>query len=459
MNSTQLLNFAAALMIACLVGGPRAARAEQEGIPLTKQETVEGETHTSGYEETREPRFLHPTNWGEPGTFRVRSAESFPAGTIAFGIGGEFYSVRNAPIANGRADTLAESLFVGWAPDDQLTVSVARKGSSTTFGSPSQLVSSLGDFNFSGMYSFELNEYMHLAPIVNILVASNFNSLTPSGTTISVGAGLAYTLGLDWLAGLPLYVHANLLYHMPQIRDPGPAGFTTQNFFDFSRYNTLYAGLAAELQLGDFIPFLEFNQTVQMGSPIGYGSSPSQIGLGARFTPLSNKSFSFLVGADVGLGKPNSFGGIPFTSDYQIFAQLSYTVGVSQTERKHYYTTQDVGVVDRKFVIRKNIRFEVNSATLTQDSKPLLNEIAEVIRRNNVRKLLIVGHTDSTHTEGYNLALSEKRAAAVKTYLVTQGVEADVLQVKGMGKRKPRASNLTESGRSKNRRVEFFILE
>ncbi|NDC25939.1 MAG: OmpA family protein [Proteobacteria bacterium] len=110
-------------------------------------------------------------------------------------------------------------------------------------------------------------------------------------------------------------------------------------------------------------------------------------------------------------------------------------------------------------MIRKNILFKVGKADILRQSTGLLDQIAEVIKENKVRKLLISGHTDSTHTESYNLQLSLARANSVKAYLVTKGIPEDSLVTQGFGKRKPKASNATEKGRSQNRRVEFFILE
>ncbi|MFM8314711.1 MAG: OmpA family protein, partial [Deltaproteobacteria bacterium] len=178
----------------------------------------------------------------------------------------------------------------------------------------------------------------------------------------------------------------------------------------------------------------------------------------ARFTPLNNKSLAVLLGGDIAVNRSVT-AGVPFSPGYQIIGQVSYTFGLHTTERKHYYTTKDVNIVDRKFVIRKRINFKVGKAIIEPSSYGLLDEIAQVIQQNQVKKLLIAGHTDSTHSEEYNLKLSNDRANAVKTYLISKGVSGDILSTQGFGKRKPIASNATEAGRQENRRVEFFILE
>ncbi len=436
-------------------GKPKERPIEQREFVKGEDKTVEGETEIRN-------NYIYSSNWGEAGIFRVRSAESLPNGALSFGIGGEFYSVTNPlpTFGPGKATTIAESLFVGYSPTQNLTLSVERRNSSTTFGDPQQLISSLGDFNFSGMYSFKINESLFVAPIANILVASNFNALSPAGQTLSAGFGLAGTYGFLETSGLPLFLHANALFHLPEIRtSKTTANLEPEMFFNFSRYNTFTLGLGAEYKLGAYlIPFVEYWNTTHINSGLGFGKTPSKISVGSRITPLENKSFALLLGTDIALGK-GVVAGVPFSPDFQIIGQASYTFGLTSTERKHYYTTNDVSVVDRKFVIRKIIKFKVGKAELDPESHSLLDQIADVIKQNNVKKLLIAGHTDSSHSEDYNLKLSLDRANSVKRYLVGKGIGSETILTQGYGKRKPRASNATEEGRAINRRVEFFILE
>ena len=440
----------------------RAPDAEPNTKPIivNTTQTVEGEEETYALESTHRAERIYPSNWGQAGIFRVRSAESLPEGTLTFGVGGEFYSISNSPVpaSTAHANTIAESLFLGYAPTRNLTLSVMRRNSSTTFGNPQELISSLGDINFSGLYSFPLSPSVAVAPIANFLIASNFNRLSPSGNTFSVGFGGALTYSLYPSLGTPLYFHANLLYHMPQIRSASLPTVQPEAYFNFSRYDTVTLALGAEYKLGDFIPFMEFTDTIQANSGLSFGNSPSKLSFGSRFIPLENKSLAFLLGFDVGVGK-GIVAGTPFNPDYQILGQISYTVGIHNTERKHYYTTKDVNIVDRKFIIRKNVNFQVGKAVLLSESHALLNQIASVIKQNRVKRLLVVGHTDSSHTDDYNVKLSLDRANAVKSYLVGQGIPEEAISTQGYGKRKPRASNLTEAGRALNRRVEFFILE
>jgi len=312
--------------------------------------------------------------------------------------------------------------------------------------------------NFSGTYSFPLSPSAAIAPIVDVMIASNFNNLAPAGNTVSAGLGAAFSYSLYPALSIPLIVHSNAIYHSAQVRGTAPLAIAPESFFNFSRYDTITLGLGAEYRMGDFIPFLELYDTVETGGNLSFGNSPSKATIGTRITPIENKSLAILVGADVGIGRGRAVG-VPYSPPYQIIGQLSYTVGVSQTERKHYMTTQDVNVVDRKFIIKKNISFKIGSAELMPESTTVLDQIAEVIKENKVRRLLIIGHTDSSAPEDYNIKLSLDRATTVKKYLVGKGVAEESLIAQGYGKRKPRASNATESGRAQNRRVEFFILE
>jgi len=97
--------------------------------------------------------------------------------------------------------------------------------------------------------------------------------------------------------------------------------------------------------------------------------------------------------------------------------------------------------------------FAFNSADIEPDSKPVLEEIARDLRSNPAVRLEIQGLTDDIGGASPNLALSEKRAAAVKSFLVSVGVDAGRLASKGYGLSVPVADNATPDGRARNRRV------
>jgi outer membrane protein OmpA-like peptidoglycan-associated protein len=100
------------------------------------------------------------------------------------------------------------------------------------------------------------------------------------------------------------------------------------------------------------------------------------------------------------------------------------------------------------------ILFDTDSDHLKAESKPTLDALIAAARTEPAWSFGIEGHTDNVGGDGHNQALSEKRALAVKAYLVAAGVDAGRLSTQGFGASKPVASNDTELGRSQNRRVE-----
>jgi OOP family OmpA-OmpF porin len=116
---------------------------------------------------------------------------------------------------------------------------------------------------------------------------------------------------------------------------------------------------------------------------------------------------------------------------------------------------------DNKIEIHEKIQFEYNDAKIKEVSFSLLNEIADVIKKNpHIKKIQIEGHASSEGGADYNLKLSDRRAKSVREYLVSKaGIAEDMLIAKGFGITRPIASNDDEAGREKNRRVEFNIVE
>ncbi len=101
------------------------------------------------------------------------------------------------------------------------------------------------------------------------------------------------------------------------------------------------------------------------------------------------------------------------------------------------------------------ILFDLNLATIKPESETVLEEVLKMLKAEPTWKITIEGHTDSSGTLAFNQTLSEKRAIAVKDYLVKHGISAERLQTKGFGSSKPVADNATEAGRAQNRRVEL----
>ena len=102
--------------------------------------------------------------------------------------------------------------------------------------------------------------------------------------------------------------------------------------------------------------------------------------------------------------------------------------------------------------------FDFNSAVPRPESGPLLDLIAENMRRDVPdAALTVLGHTDAVGTDAYNIELSKRRAANVMAALVQRGVNPDLLSEVAIGKAQPIAPNDTADGRARNRRVEFLV--
>lgn len=119
-----------------------------------------------------------------------------------------------------------------------------------------------------------------------------------------------------------------------------------------------------------------------------------------------------------------------------------------------------VEVRDNKIEIHEKILFAKDKADILPESFGLVDEIADVFKKNpQIKKVRIKGHTDSDGADAYNLTLSDKRVKSVMKYLVDHGVEEARLEAKGYGETEPLVPNDSDENKAKNRRVEFEILK
>lgn len=104
------------------------------------------------------------------------------------------------------------------------------------------------------------------------------------------------------------------------------------------------------------------------------------------------------------------------------------------------------------------ILFDFDSANLKAQAKDNVKSLAGSLEKYPDTEIKVIGHTDNKGTEAYNMSLSERRAASVKAYAVTQGVPSSRLTTVGKGFSEPIADNATDAGRTANRRVEIVIV-
>lgn len=113
--------------------------------------------------------------------------------------------------------------------------------------------------------------------------------------------------------------------------------------------------------------------------------------------------------------------------------------------------------IKAKAISLSGIYFVTDSAELKSESIAVLNATAETLKANPGVAVEIAGHTDSTGEADYNQSLSERRANAVREYLVSQGVDRSQLSANGYGESESVADNSTTEGRAENRRVELRV--
>jgi OOP family OmpA-OmpF porin len=111
--------------------------------------------------------------------------------------------------------------------------------------------------------------------------------------------------------------------------------------------------------------------------------------------------------------------------------------------------------VRQSIVIQADALFDFDKSVVRPDGKKSIDEALAKLQGVDLEMVIATGHTDSIGTEAYNQKLSERRAAAVKDYLVSKGIPSAKITTIGKGKTQPVATNKTKEGRQKNRRVDI----
>lgn len=105
------------------------------------------------------------------------------------------------------------------------------------------------------------------------------------------------------------------------------------------------------------------------------------------------------------------------------------------------------------------VRFDLDSAVLHEESIPMLLELAEFLGSSGIERVEIQGHTDEQGSPAYNMRLSRQRADSVRAFLVEAGIDPQRLRTKGFGQRRPLSPDGSVDSRARNRRVEFVIVQ
>jgi outer membrane protein OmpA-like peptidoglycan-associated protein len=139
---------------------------------------------------------------------------------------------------------------------------------------------------------------------------------------------------------------------------------------------------------------------------------------------------------------------------------INKTIILHQTEmasKNSKFIIDSKGAPDERIVL-KNVLFDFDKYTLRDESTAELDKWVSFLKSNPGLKIEISGHTDNKGSAQYNLELSENRAKTVRDYFVSHGISADRIKWKGYGLGQPVATNLTEEGRQKNRRIEIKFI-
>jgi len=191
-------------------------------------------------------------------------------------------------------------------------------------------------------------------------------------------------------------------------------------------------------------PYTRETQTSKAVKGAGIGAAAGAV---AGLLTKGDKLQNALIGAGVGA---IAGGGVGYYMDVQEakLRQRLEGTGVSVTRVGDNITLN----------MPSNITFALNSADLNAQFFNVLEGVALVLKEYNKTVVEVAGHTDSTGSDDYNLKLSQRRADAVASYLVGQGIKRERLITVGAGEAYPIASNDTEQGRAANRRVELTIV-
>jgi len=213
----------------------------------------------------------------------------------------------------------------------------------------------------------------------------------------------------------------------------------------------LIAGLPLALALNGCTTTTADGQTDRNNKAVGAIIGAVAGGLiGGQLDDDGNRDRGILVGAAAGAAAGAGIGAVLDNQENKFREELAAEQRRSEVEIER--VREDL----LKLTFDSEVTFDVNSAAIKPSFQSSLDKVADVIYDyQSVAE--IVGHTDSSGSDSYNQALSERRAASVESYLGNRIGSAATLRSSGRGESEPRESNETAAGRQLNRRVEIFV--
>ncbi len=219
--------------------------------------------------------------------------------------------------------------------------------------------------------------------------------------------------------------------------------------------------------------------TVAIRFSLGQGSEPVFLISGKvlnerTMEPIEGKVVYEILpeGKEAGIARTN-----PINGGYKIILPRGKKYGYMGLAEGYYSVTQflDASQLDKYTEIEEqnlfmaplkkdqvvrinNVFFKDKTAEITQESYPELNRFYQFLKLNKKVIIEIDGHTDNQGVAEENQKLSEARAKAIYDFLISKGIKEKRLTYKGFGQSRPIAFNSTETGRARNRRIEFVII-
>ncbi len=185
-------------------------------------------------------------------------------------------------------------------------------------------------------------------------------------------------------------------------------------------------------------------ENLSSGQTIGKMSSEPKTGFYTIALPL-NKNYGIYVTKD---------------RYYPVSANINLKKNPDSLQMRLDFTLYSINEIkDGMSIPLNNLFFDFDRANLKKESYPELNRLADFLKQYPDLKIEVSGHTDSIGDVAYNKKLSQKRAEAVKQYLISRGCNPAQINAVGYGSEKPLESNETAEGRRKNRRVEFKVIK
>ena len=170
-----------------------------------------------------------------------------------------------------------------------------------------------------------------------------------------------------------------------------------------------------------------------------------------------------IIGNNVGNGKNSKLGAV---IGGVLGGGAGVLIGKKMDEQAKEIETEIPGAVvervDNSIVVtfdeNSGVYFDTNKSNINEKSKATLDKLAKVFTDFPDTNILVVGHTDSSGKDEYNMLLSEKRAKSVTNYLISDGIASSRFETLWYGETQPKYDNATAEGRAKNRRVNVAIV-